>query len=269
MTWRLAWQVFTLEVRNLLNYRVDFWVNWLAGTLAQLGVAWFLWQAIFTAGDTQSMGGLSFKGMMLYYTIASVVDRAVQAGGRHTISNDIYEGSLNRYLVYPIAIFRYKIMENLAHAVFFTLQGLLLLFLFALFFGIPPEAQITIAGIAMGVTAVLAASVLYLAMAMTVEQVAFWADNVWSLAVLLAITTRLLGGTLIPLALFPEAVAKMLQWTPFGVMISLPIRCLMGQVGMQEWLLGMGLIAVWSGVFWALAAWVWKRGCLRYSGVGI
>jgi ABC-2 type transport system permease protein len=81
--------------------------------------------------------------------------------------------------------------------------------------------------------------------------------------------TNLLGGGLLPLAFFPDKARAVLEWLPFSRLVSFPVRCLLGQIGMQEWLLGMALTAAWAAAFGALAAWVWRRGIRIYSGVGI
>jgi ABC-2 type transport system permease protein len=266
---RLAWHVFTLEVRTLLNYRVDFWVNWLVGTAAQLAVAWFLWEAIFSYTEKTEIGGFTQKAMMLYYTLAVLADRAVHGQGSHVLSTDIYEGSLNRYLVYPLSLFRYKLMQNWAHTLFAVSQGMLLYAGFALIFGLPAGSGFSATNTGLALLSLMAGSALYLGMTVILEQVAFWADNVWSLNVLLSFVLRLAGGVVVPLSLFPPAAQLILEWLPFAGLVSLPIRTLMGQVGPGQWLQGMAVMAAWMVLSWSLAVLIWKRGTMKYSGVGI
>ena len=266
---RLAWQIFSLEMRNLLHYRVDFWVNWLLGTAAHLGVAWFLWEAIYGYTGKAEIGGFAQKTMMLYYTLAVMVDRAIQGAGSHNVSTDIYEGTLNRYLLYPVPLFRYKMLQGWAHTLFYLGQGMLLYFGFLLIFGLPDQAPLDAAALGMGIAAIFTAAALFLGLSMVVEQVAFWADNVWSLSVMLQFIMRLAGGVMVPLALFPQQAQDILHWLPFSAMVSFPIRSILGQLSFYEWLQGMALLAAWLLVAWAAALLVWRRGTLRYTGVGI
>ncbi|TWW08287.1 hypothetical protein E3A20_25830 [Planctomyces bekefii] len=99
--------------------------------------------------------------------------------------------------------------------------------------------------------------------------VAFWAENVWSLNVMLMFAIRLLGGALLPLTLFPSWAQEYLSYTPFPYLVSFPIRALMGQVSADEWMGGMGILAMWTVFTVALGALIWRRGQLRYTGVGI
>jgi ABC-type uncharacterized transport system permease subunit len=79
----------------------------------------------------------------------------------------------------------------------------------------------------------------------------------------------LLGGYMVPLSVFPDAMQRPLHLLPFRFFFDFPARALMNRLTPAEWADGMALGAVWCAVF-AGAAWaVWSRGRLRYTGVGI
>jgi ABC-2 type transport system permease protein len=120
-----------------------------------------------------------------------------------------------------------------------------------------------------GIAALWASATLCFFLSAAIEMIAFWADNVWSLWVLVRLGSSLLGGGMIPLAFFPPWAQKTLEWLPFGRLISFPIRCLLGQVGWMEWLSGLGLAFGWAGIFGAATAILWRRGLRSYAGVGI
>ena len=44
---RLLWRVTSLEARTHMSYRVDFWLNAVVGFVADFGVVYFLWMAVF------------------------------------------------------------------------------------------------------------------------------------------------------------------------------------------------------------------------------
>jgi ABC-type uncharacterized transport system permease subunit len=62
---RLFWSIAGVEARKRMSYRVDFWLNSVAGFVTELGVAWFIVLAMFTGGER--LGGFSRDGMLLYY----------------------------------------------------------------------------------------------------------------------------------------------------------------------------------------------------------
>jgi ABC-2 type transport system permease protein len=122
--------------------------------------------------------------------------------------------------------------------------------------------------VTLGLVAAFCAMLLNLLMASIVEMVAFWAENVWTLGVMLMFAVRLLGGALLPLALFPEPWQRALAYSPFPYMISFPILSITGKVTGLEWLKGMGIIGAWVLALSWVYALVWQRGNLRYSGAG-
>ena len=261
--------VFTMELRKILSYRADFWVRFLGSLAAQFGVAWFLWRAIYTMRGTETVGLFSFKGMMLYYILAPLTIGIVRGGEMGNISIEIYEGSLNRYLLYPVSFFRYKLSASLAHAFIAALQLALVMACFAWWVGIPPEFAPSPAAIGRGAITMLVATYLHFAMMSAVELTAFWADNVWSLSVILRFLTGLLGGAMIPLSLFPEWSHSLLYSLPFAYFAAFPVRVFLGLESAAAWQAGTAIMGIWGVVLTLIYAAVWERGKYRYTGVGI
>ena len=76
-------------------------------------------------------------------------------------------------------------------------------------------------------------------------------------------------GAMVPLALFPDSLAQVLRWLPFACLYDLPVRTLLGQVGLAEWSRALLLGGSWCGVFYLAGMLVWSRGERSYTGVGI
>jgi ABC-type uncharacterized transport system permease subunit len=182
-------------------------------------------------------------------------------------SGEIYDGGLTRYLLYPISYFRIKYAGNLAQATVYLVQMLAILGLYLIGFGRP--AGMSAASMLQGLAALWASATLCFFLSAAVEMAAFWADNVWSLWVLVRMAASLLGGGMIPLAFFPGWARAALAWLPFGRMIDFPIRCLLGRVGWAEWLAGLAGALAWAALLGAATAVAWRRGLRSYAGVGI
>lgn len=261
--------VFTLELRKVLAYRVDFWIQFLGAFLVQFAVAYYLWNSIFEAGGLTGIGGYTFQTLMLYYVLAPLVGRAVRGNEAGDAAQDIYDGSLTRYLIYPVSYLAFRFTADLAHTALFLTQCLVALLLFSWLY---PEAGISaISGQSWGMTlgAIVVGTALHFMMITFIELVAFWADNVWSLVVIERFITGLLGGSMLPLSLFPDAVRVVLEWLPFRFLISFPVQCCMGQVTPEAWGVGMLTALGWTGIFWIGFRLLWWRGLLRYTGVGM
>ncbi len=262
--------VVSAQARTNLSYRVDFWINTLLGFLAEFGVQLFLAIALFAESGSSRIGGFTQADLVIYYVavllIAKIV-RGPQFSG--TISQDIYDGGLTRYLLFPSPYFRFKYAQHLG--------GLLPLCLQAILFGLtawlvldPVDSfRITPLTILGCLVATFAANALYFVIKLPLDLVAFWQDNVWSLAVALRFVSSFLGGAMFPLALFPMWGQRAAEYLPFRLLFDWPVRTLMGDVTPLQFGRDFLLFCVWMLVFSVITRAVWKRGDLQYTGVGI
>jgi ABC-2 type transport system permease protein len=264
-------RVLSTEARKRMSYRGDFWIQAIATFLAEAGMLWFLWRAVYAASGATRIGGFSFEAMVLYSFATVLLSRLVRGRewGEGNVSQDIYDGSLSRYLVYPASYLGIKYAQHLGSlvptAIHLFLFGALVLFVF----DVPPDVRITPTSVLMGLVATGAANLLYFTLSWPIQSVAFWADNVWSLSVAERIATGLLGGALFPLTVFPASVNAVLDWLPFRWLFMFPAEALLGRTSGPEYLLGLGASLAWALGIHLLGRVVWRRGDLRYTGVGI
>lgn len=267
--WAWARHVFSIELRKLFTYRVTFWLNFIVGTLAELTVSYWLWSALFESRGATQMEGYSFHGLLYYALFASLTGRIVRGVEARFISVEIYEGTLNRYLLYPLPFLGYKYVTHLAQQLIAMLQLVFTAALLIGWLGLPQDQNLTFANFALGGVTCLASGYLYFTIAGTLEMVAFWQDTVWNLMAMLRFITHLLGGALIPLAFFPDWARKTLELLPFAQLISFPVRTLLGRVTPEEWLTSMAVTLAWAAVMSFVARTVWRRGTKIYAGVGV
>jgi ABC-2 type transport system permease protein len=262
-------QVYLSEIRKILAYRLDFWVQLVFSIFAHLGTAFFLWRAVFEYQEIETLRGYSLLGLMFYHLMIPSVNRMIYGPGLGNVAHEIYDGSLTRYLVYPVWFFGFKYVQYLANATVFAVQFVFTIVLFAVLFGVPADIAFTPQSVVMGFGAIVVAGLVAFALSTAVEMIAFWADNVWSLLVMIRFSVSLLGGAMIPLAFFPERFREILYLLPFSALAALPIESFLGKLSVGEWLVRMSVAGVWGVVFVAAAQVVWSRGKYKYTGVGI
>lgn len=259
-----------MEARKQMSYRADFWLNSFVAFAAELAVAYFLWQAIFEASGRDVIAGYTFQSMVVYYVAVLMLGRLCRGRERDiSVSHDIYEGTLNRYLLYPAPYATFKYAEQLGALLPSLLQVAMILTVFGVAGGMPADLGISWSTVALTVPAVLMANVLWFLLRLPIQFVSFWSDNVWSLNVLLRFIAEILGGMMLPLAVFPGTLHSALEWLPFRFFFSFPTRTLLGEVGLGEWLTGMAMMAGWIVVMGLVARTVWRRGERTYTGIGI
>ncbi len=270
MSPRLFLHVWSIETRSALSYRVDFWLNVIVEFAAQFAIVYFLWQYMFENQGAERIQGYTFHGIVIYYLSVILLGKLVRGKGFDAaVSTDIYEGGLNRYLIFPSAYFPIKYAQHLGMMLPSLVQFALFGAVTVAWVGFPAGATPTPASIGMAAVAVAVANLLHFTLSFPIQATAFWADNVWSLEVAKRFATTLLGGAMLPLEMFPERMQAVLYWLPFQYFFHFPARVFLGQVTAAEWGRGLVLALAWGCVLALICRWVWQRGRLKYTGVGI
>ncbi|MFN0058245.1 MAG: ABC transporter permease [Planctomycetota bacterium] len=270
MPLRLFLQILAIETKKAVSYRMDFWLGAVGSLLAGIGVPYFTWQAIYAARGTPLLGGYTFAGMVAYAIACTLIIKVVRGSDLTLgIANDIYDGTLNRYLVYPAGYLRFKFAQQCGVLTPSLLQLALVGGAFLLVLPQPADLAITPTSVAQALLSMAAANVLHFLICYPVQLVAFWADNVWSLIVMLRFISSLLGGGLIPLELFGAEAREWLGYLPFAHLYWTPVSALLGKLTMAEWLASLATTGLWCLACALVGRVLWRRGQLQYSGIGM
>jgi len=123
----------------------------------RLAVVWFIVKAVFSGSGRPGIGGYDAQGMLVYYIAAILVGKLVQTTElEQGISQDIYEGALTRYLLYPVPYGVVKYVQQLGALGPAIVQLVLFGAWLPFVVGIP--RGFTPAGIAMGLGAIAVVS---------------------------------------------------------------------------------------------------------------
>ncbi len=270
MTPRLFASVAAMEARRRMSYRADFWVYLGLNFVAAIAIPWCLWSAIYASTGNERIEGYSFHGMLAYYCLAVLLGRVVR-GPEHLgdVAEDIYHGHLSRYLIYPSSYVGFKYAQHIGGLLPHVLQLVVFCPLLALVAGVPEDVRLSPFSVVATLVTLGIANWLYYLLAFPLQSVAFWADNVWSLSVLLRIGAALLGGAMVPISLFPEWGAAVARWLPFAALYDLPVNTLLGKFSAAEWGKGILVALGWCALAYWIGRRVFRRGERSYSGVGI
>jgi ABC-2 type transport system permease protein len=263
-------EIVSIELRKAFSYRADFWIGFFIATVARVGMAYFLWKSVFEYSQATVIAGRTFSQMVLYSILAFLVDQVVRATLKAGIvMREIYDGSLTRYLLYPVSVFKFKFSMCFTQSLVGLSQlGLGILF-YALVFGWPEAPVFSPGAVALGVVSLFPAMLSFFLIAFVIELTAFWADNVWSLLVMLRFISAFFGGAFLPLELFPERAQQILKLLPFYQMIGVPVNAFMGRLALEDVGQSMLISLAWSALIYGVFKLVWRRGIRQYSGVGI
>jgi ABC-2 type transport system permease protein len=262
-------QVISLEVRKIMAYRSDFWVTQIGNVIFNLVISYYLWKSIFYHNDVTEMNGYDLNRLVFYYLTSAIVSKGMLGQDIGFLSREIYEGSLNKYLVYPMSVFFYKHLTFLVYTAFQGLQMFIILLIKYLILDNGSFTDIPIADYSLGFLALMCSASLFFIIACTLESIAFWAEYIWSLMVAFRMSCNFLGGTMLPLIFFPEWAQKILMFTPFPYIVNFPIKIFMSEYDSAFVIENLKMLTIWYVIGVGVFAWVWNRGKYHYTGVGI
>jgi ABC-2 type transport system permease protein len=267
---RLFVQVLSIQARKLMSYRANFWIAAVVAFVVELALAWFLWSAVFRETGRAEIAGFTLSAMVYYYVAAILLGKLVKGPEREMdVSQEIYDGSLTRYLLYPTNYVAFKYAQQLGH----TLPAVVELAIFGVaalvVLPAPDGLDVSAQSVLMAAVSVAVSNLLHFLLVFPIEGVAFWADNVWSLNVMYRFVSQMLGGLMLPLTMFPAWAQPALDLLPFKYLYFFPATTLLGHVGPAEWARGIAVSLLWCAVAALAGRLVWLRGTRQYTGVGI
>ncbi len=258
--------VLTAETKRLVTYRAQFWFELILSSAAELAIAIALWTALFQGKE--QIGGYTLPEMVLYLIIAVFFGKATQGTGIGTLQREIYGGTFSKFLIYPLSVYSYKLGTYLPRSLF-SLGQLVLVLIGLLVLGYWPEGtSLSVGSILVSLLALLLACILYFLIIMSVEAIAFWADQVWALTYALQVSVVFLSGKAIPLELFPVWAQELIAYSPFQYFAYFPTKIFLSQLPFLEIVQGFGLLACWIVAFFFLSSSIINRGLRSYTGVG-
>lgn len=263
-TLNLCWHAFNIEARQILAYRWEFWSGFLGQTFIVVTVSYFLWSSIFKNNQVEEMQGFDLKMIILYYLMAHVLFKMQQGFATGFFSRDIYYGTLNKYLLYPFSPTLLKFASYCAYSAFYYCQFIILVLFHKFSFG----NDIIFSNFVIGSFVMALGVICYFFLSAIIEILAFWADNIWSIGILLKTFIQFFGGYLIPLSFYPEYLQNFLSYTPIPYLIYYPIQIFLGKSSIPLSQI-FTVLSFWTLLSFVLFRIIWIKGNKQYTGAGI
>jgi ABC-2 type transport system permease protein len=209
-------------VRSNLAY-----VGEVAARVIFLGVLLYiflqLWRVTYAETGEERLGGLTLAQMLWYLAVTESITLSAPAVAPE-IDNDVRTGAIAVHLLRPLSYPLYRLWATLGErAVRFAINALVGGAIAFLFVGpIPLSAR----GLAIFAAALPLAFVLDFTAYLTIGLCAFWLENTSGLVLIYSRVTIILGGTLLPINLFPDSVQALVGYLPFANVVYGPSRML-------------------------------------------
>ncbi len=93
--------------------------------------------------------------------------------------------------------------------------------------------------------------------------VAFWTLETFAAQLIVRWVSDLLSGQIIPLALFPGVLGRIVFALPFAAIYSTPLLIYVGVIPPAQWAASIAAQLAWLVLFAALASIVWRAAANR------
>lgn len=255
-----------MNLKAQLVWRSDVIFNMLF-TISKILFAYLLWRIIFQQKDM--VAGFTFHGMLSYYIISSFLSQLEMSDG---ISGEIFwrirNGTFTNYMVLPINTEGYFIAMEAGVVLFYLafdfLAAVIWIFLFRIRFVFTQEPLMIFCAALMVLLGLLFMVQLnYYLGILTLKY-----QEINTFLMIKKNLILLATGTIVPLALFPEKIVKLMSRLPFYYVTYLPSMLLTGRCG-EEAVPGILTLIFWCVCLQFVIAATWKSYRKKYDGVGI
>jgi viologen exporter family transport system permease protein len=177
----------------------------------------------------------------------------------------VVSGNLSQQLLQPLdPVWRFVASHLTERVVRLPLVLGVVAFCFVLYpaaFWLPRPAHLAQATLLLGLAFAARFMLQYM-----MSMLSFWSERAASIEELWFVTYLFLSGMIAPLDVYPEAVRRLTELTPFPYLIYYPVNILLGRGA--PFGRALAVLAVWGGLAWVVQRHLWRRGLDRYSSMG-
>jgi ABC-2 type transport system permease protein len=271
ITW---WTILRIALEERLVYRGDFALGTLMRFLPIITQI-FLWWAVFEsigqgARSDGTIAGYQFEDMVAYYLLTMITRAFSSMPGLATgIAGQIRDGAVKKYLVQPVDMLGFLMLNRVAHKIaYYSVALLPFAFVFYLSRGFFvhgwPEPEI----LAACVLSLLMAFLLGFFLEASVGLIGFWFLEVTSLLFVYMLLSFFLSGHMFPLDMLPQPWNTLVDLLPLKYLAYFPAAVFLGKVQGAELVRGLVLQAGWVILFALASRLMWRAGVRHYSGFG-
>lgn len=254
---KLSWQ-------NGFVYRTSV-VLWRLRQFLSTFMAITVWVVIFSG--TQEAFEYSRDAMISYIFLVSFLQSLVLSSSLNGLANRVYSGEISNLLLKPINIFLYFASEEMADKLknvgFLFLETIALFVIFNPIITFP-NTPIFSLFLLWSILAVL----LNFFITLIFGAIGFWSPETWGPRFLFFMIVNFTAGKLFPLDILPQAIQKILFYTPFPYLSFVQIQLFLNRYSQAEIISHSLTLLSWVIILGILAYKLWQRGLKAYDSAG-
>jgi len=248
----------------MLEYRAELFLWVLASVMP------FIMLGAWTKAATRGAIGMTAAELGHYFVAVFLVRQLSVIWFIYEFEFHIVEGRLAGQLLRPMnPLWNFvaaHLGEQLARLPFTALLVTVVLLAWPDARWVPRPASVIV-----GLFAIYFSFTLRFALQYCFAMLGFWFERASAIEQLAFLPYLYLSGILAPLNLYPDAVRRVAEWTPFPYMVYFPAQILTGTAlthGPAYVAERFAIMGLWTVALCLLGAALWKRGLHHFSGMG-
>lgn len=236
-------------------YRLDHWMG-ILNTLIRLVIYVEIYRALY--GGREAVDGITMS-MVTTNFILSLGLESFFVVNDYYLSYKINDGSIATEMLLPVSFHGRMLADNLGVAAFKLIFHFVPAMLVAiLFIGIAAPAGAGAFGLFI-LSALLGYGVLW-SLSFLFQMFSFWLLNVWAIMTIKNVFINVLSGSMIPLWFMPDAIRKIISFTPFEGIYFTPVQIYLGNISGGEIAAGFIKQLVWIICLMTAGFILWSKG---------
>lgn len=256
-------KICNLSFQNQMEYKTNFIMTFLYRFLPFM-INILVWLAI----SDSSTFAMSKNEIITYYMIGLITSNLVVCSIQNEISEDIKNGTINRYLIKPINYFGYQFMKDIAFRIIFIILGSIpIIFMFFLM-NRYITIQFHIIYFFLFIISAIIGYIINFLLTFLLSELSFYFTNVSILFSASDVLKNIVSGSIFPLMLLPIRIANILMILPFSYISYFPTIILLQQYSIKIIVVRLIIGIIWCVILAILCHITWKRGLKTYSSFG-
>lgn len=213
-----VWRIILIEVQKQLAYPITFLLRIsLPSIIKILGVA-LLWRAILQSSPN-GIGSAGADFIKLYSVLAPALYIFLKTEPAFVV-REIYDGTIQRYFTYPRPFLLIAFLRHVGFLVTRIPEFFIILLAVEFFLG---GHIFRFDNLLICLVWLILSVCLIFSMFVAAELVCMIIEEGWSLSHILDRLVLLAGGSVIPLNLMPDMIQNFLWFTPFPLIVYVPV----------------------------------------------
>jgi ABC-2 type transport system permease protein len=241
---------------NILAFRLRYYTG-IVTYLINVTVYYFIWKALYAA-DAHFAAGFDFAEMTTYVAVGWVIRSVYFNNIDSDIAADVQSGNVVMAMLKPAGVQARYLGQALGEAAFrlvlLTAPSALLISLIFPVMGPASPGNFAAFLLALAGSVMLTGALNFIVGALALRLKAI-------LGLLRAkfYVQELLSGLLVPITMFPPALAAAMAWLPFQHIAYTPLRIYLGKLEGRELVAALAVQWLWVAALLVFGRWFWDR----------